>query len=353
MNSFGNIYRLTSFGESHGAAVGGVIDGIPAGVVISLNKIQEALDRRRPGTGPNVTPRREPDRLHILSGLLPAEPDKAEILHEGSLAIDRQTDRVITLGTPIGFYIENTDARPGAYDQVRELYRPNHADITYDGKYGLRDHRGGGRSSGRETISRVVAGAIAEQFLSQKGISVSAKIVAIGGEVDSRNFASILADARERGDSVGGVVECRIQGVPAGLGEPTFGKLQQMLASAMMSIGGAHGFEYGDGFGLSAMRGSDAADIPLPHGGYESNHCGGILGGISSGQEIVMRVGFKPTPSLGIPLRTIDRSGNAAQLTTAGRHDPCIAVRGVEVVRAMASIVLLDAWLMNLSAKNF
>lgn len=346
MNTFGNIFRLTTFGESHGPAIGGVIDGLPAGCRISLREVQDALDRRRPGSSANVSPRREPDRLQVLSGVMAVDPEG----NPGELRED--TDMVVTLGTPVGFTIPNLDARPGAYDHLRDLYRPNHADFTYDRKYGLRDWRGGGRSSGRETAARVVAGSFATQLLETKGITVCADVTAIGGCDNPEEFDRILRETRETGDSVGGIVTCRVNGVPAGLGEPVFGKLQQMLASAMLSIGGVHGFEYGDGFDLCAMRGSEAADQIHPQG-FLSNHSGGILGGISNGAEIIFRVGFKPTPSISHPLRTVDSQGNPSEIVTKGRHDPCIALRGAEVVKAMASVVMLDAWLMNLSAKNF
>lgn len=346
MNSFGNIYRLTSFGESHGPATGGVIDGLPAGCEISLDSLQELLDRRRPGSSALVSPRRETDRLRILSGLMAVGPD-------GELGpLLPETNRAVTLGTPVGFFVTNTDQRPGAYDHLKEIYRPNHADYTYDRKYGLRDWRGGGRSSGRETVARVVAGGFAIQILNRRGITVGTQVSEIGGCKDPDKFSHVIDLARNAGDSVGGVVDCRISGIPAGLGEPVFGKLQQMLASAMLSIGGVHGFEYGDGFRLSRMTGSGAADRMSP-AGFLSNHCGGILGGISNGEEIFFRVWFKPTPSVSIPLQTVDTSGRQAEIKTAGRHDPCIAIRGAEVVRAMAAMVILDASLMNLSAKGF
>lgn len=346
MNTFGNIFRLTSFGESHGPAIGGIIDGLPAGCVVSLNEVQTALDRRRPGTGDAVSQRNETDRLRILSGLMAISPD-------GDLSpLSADTDKAVSLGTPVGFYIPNSDTQPGAYDRLRNIYRPNHADFTYDKKYGLRDWRGGGRSSGRETAARVVAGAIAAQLLTSRGISVSTCVTEIGGCSDPAGFNEIINKVKRNGDSVGGVVTCRVTGVPVGFGEPVFGKLQQMLASAMLSIGGMHGFEYGDGFRLSGMRGSEAADRLAPEG-FLSNHCGGILGGISNGDEIVFRVGFKPTPSIAVTLRTIDTDGNPTETKTIGRHDPCIAIRGAEVVKAMAAMVLLDAALMNLSAKGF
>ena len=346
MNSFGNICRLTSFGESHGPAVGGVIDGLPAGCEISLIAIQERLDSRRPGSSPQVSSRREADRVEILSGLMAVGLD-GEL---GPLLPD--TDRAVTLGTPVGFLVRNTDQHPGAYDHLKEVYRPNHADFTYDRKYGLRDWRGGGRSSGRETVARVVAGGFAIQILNRRGITVETKVSEVGGSPDPESFCRVVEAARNAGDSVGGAVTCRISGIPAGLGEPVFGKLQQMLASAMLSIGGVHGFEYGDGFRLSRMTGSGAADQMSP-AGFLSNHCGGILGGISNGEEIIFRVGFKPTPSISIPLHTIDTSGRETEIKTIGRHDPCIAIRGAEVVKAMAAMVILDASLMGLSARGF
>lgn len=328
MNTFGSLYRLTSFGESHGPAVGGVIDGLPGCIPLSLSKIQEALDRRRPGKSAVVSQRREADKLEILSGVMPSETNP---------------DEVLTLGTPIGFIIRNSDVRSEAYSELQTVYRPNHADFTYQAKYGIRDWRGGGRASGRETVSRVVAGAIAEQLLDRKGIRIETHVTEIGGCSDSARFAELIAGARADGDSLGGVVETVVTGAPAGLGEPVFGKLQQQLASAMLSIGGIHGFEYGDGIAMAAMRGSECADIP---DGRATNHCGGILGGISNGAPIRFRVAFKPTPSIAKELPTIDSNGEETRLSTQGRHDPCIAIRGAEVVRAMTAMVLLDACLL-------
>lgn len=366
MNTFGNIYRLTSFGESHGPAVGGVIDGLPAGIRLSLKEVQTALARRRPGTGANVTTRNEPDRLHILSGVMALEnPDDTDSL----TALTPQSDIVVSLGTPIGFYVENTDARPDAYDTLRNTYRPNHADYTYDIKYGIRDWRGGGRSSGRETISRVVAGAFAQQILTSAGININAKVTEIGGCSDPTRFNTLLQQARAAGDSLGSIVTVEVTGVPAGLGEPTFCKLQQMLASAIFSIGAVHGFEYGDGFAMAAMRGSEAADCmqSADDADYEnscasygpvkprfsSNHCGGILGGISSGQPIRFRVAFKPTPSIGQPLPTVGTRGTNTTVSTAsGRHDPCIGIRGCEVVRAMTAMVIYDALLLSRTSSH-
>lgn len=343
MNSFGNIYRLTSFGESHGPAVGGVIDGFPPGVKLSLAMLQESLDRRRPGGSRGVSQRRERDAVRILSGVMAVGADgNLGPLLEGS-------DEVVTLGTPIGFYVENTDCRGEDYAGMKDVFRPNHADYTLWRKYGIRDWRGGGRSSGRETVSRVVAGALAEQFLRSAGIEIKAELAEIGGCSDSSRFEEMLDQARREGDSLGGVVSCRIDGVPAGIGEPTFGKLQQMLASAMLSIGGVHGFEYGDGFSLSAMKGSLAAD-GMSAAGFLSNHCGGIQGGVSNGQPVLLRVGFKPTPSVGVALPTVDVDGNEIEWKTTGRHDPCIAVRGAAVVEAMAAMVVMDAMLMSLAS---
>lgn len=332
MNTFGSIYRLTSFGESHGPAIGGVIDGLPANQLISLDAIQEELDSRRPGSGKNVTQRREPDKLVLLSGYLPVEG---------------QPSMIRSLGTPIGFYVANTDQHSSDYESLRHVYRPNHADLTYDLKYGIRDHRGGGRASGRETISRVVYGAFAKQLLARVGISVSARVTEIGGCPDPSKFDEMIAEARAAGDSLGGIVSGSIVGVPAGLGEPTFGKLQQMLASAMLSIGAVHGFEYGDGFALASMTGTQAADRMDGRDSFISNHCGGILGGISDGQPIPFRVAFKPTPSVSAPLQTVTDTFEPTVLQTKGRHDPCIALRGATVVSAMAAAVILDALLLS------
>jgi chorismate synthase len=343
MNSFGNIYRLTSFGESHGRAIGGVIDGVPSGIELSLAEVQAALDRRRPGSSSTVTQRREADRLQVLSGVMAVDSD-------GCLeALMPDSDRVVTLGSPIGFYVENRDNNSAAYDNLRDVYRPNHADFTYQKKYGLRDWRGGGRSSGRETLSRVVAGSIAEQILAKFGVSISVEVAEIGGCNDANRLEQMITEARNAGDSLGGVVSCSIKGVPVGLGEPVFGKLQQMLASAMLSIGGVHGFEYGDGFRLAQMRGSEASDGIRPDG-FMSNHCGGILGGISNGEEIKMRIAFKPTPSISIPQPSITVADEPTEVKTIGRHDPCIAIRGAEVVRAMAAMTIFDAYLINRSS---
>lgn len=345
MNTFGNIFRLTSFGESHGPAIGGVIDGIPSQYIISLSAIQNALDRRRPGSNNHVSPRQETDRLEILSGLMSVDEN------EQPIPFDPTVDKAITLGSPIGFIVRNINSRSEDYKQLQNIYRPSHADLTYDAKYGIRDWRGGGRSSGRETISRVVAGAFASQILNKYAIRVTANVTEIAGCTDSSQFDKIITETKADGDSVGGIVSCRISGLTRGIGEPIFAKFQQMLASAMLSIGGVHGFEYGDGFRLAEMKGSDAAD-QMSTNGYLSNHCGGILGGISNGEEINFRVAFKPTPSIAKPLQSIDSNGNQVSVSTHGRHDPCIAIRGAEVVKAMAAIVIFDGILMNKVSRN-
>lgn len=344
MNSFGNIFRLTSFGESHGPAVGGVIDGVPARVVIDLDEFRRYVARRRPGR-PGVSPRSEADRVELLSGVMGCDCNGEITGAAGDAA-----RMVVTLGTPIGFMVRNTDMRPGDYDALRRVYRPSHADYTWEKKYGLRDWRGGGRSSGRETLSRVVAGAIAAQILKPLGVSVSARLVAVGDEADPARFQSVLAEVAAARDSVGGVVECVASGVPAGWGEPVFGKLQQMLAGAMLSIGGVKGFEYGGGFAMARMHGSEANDCMCVDDGvmkFTSNNSGGIQGGISNGCDIVMRVAFKPTPTIGLPQRTVGADGRELLFSATGRHDPCIAVRGAVVVEAMAAMVLCDAMLMS------
>lgn len=349
MNSFGHTLRLTTFGESHGPAIGGVLDGMPAGLRVDPGLVQQALDRRRPGGGALGSARREPDRVQILSGI-----------YDG-----------LTLGTPIGFVIPNTDTRSADYERLRHLYRPNHADFTYQAKYGVRDHRGGGRASARETACRVVAGALAEQALAIHGITLCAYASAIGGvececgrpdpsqvyasdvRCPDPRAAALMREriqaARSAGDTVGGTVSCVVRGVPPGLGEPLFGKLQASLAAAMMSIPAAKGFEYGLGFASASALGSETADIFLPGEPVRTlaNHSGGIQGGISNGGEITFRVAFKPAPTLMRPVPTIDDSGRPATLEMTGRHDPCVVPRAVPVVGAMACLVLLDAMLMH------
>lgn len=332
MNSYGDIYRVTTWGESHGPAIGGVIDGMPAGITVSEDFIRECMDERRPGQSALVTARREYDHVEILSGVF-----------EG-----------VTTGAPIGFIIRNKDARSAAYDNMRDVFRPNHADFTYQAKYGIRDYRGGGRSSARETACRVVGGALAQMALSTQGISVSARLISAGGVSGSPEaMDEAIRTAAAQGDSVGGIVECTIKGCPAGLGDPSGNKLSAMLASAMMSINAAKGFEIGDGFALAAARGSEVPDtwIPAPEDprGIRTvtNHSGGIQGGISNGEDIILRVAFKPTPTLLRDLDTVDGAGHATVLKAKGRHDPCVAVRAVPVVKAMAAITVLDALLRS------
>ena len=331
-NSFGEVFRLTTFGESHGPAIGGVIDGVPAGCPISLEAIQTDLDRRRPGGGGLATTRREPDRVEILSGIF-----------EG-----------VTLGTPIGFIIRNTSQRSADYDLTRHVYRPSHADYTYQAKYGVRDHRGGGRASARETACRVVAGSVARQILQQQGITISAWASRIGMlelPAQEAQLDDYTRSLRATGDTVGGIVECEVTGTPAGLGEPLFGKLQARLAEAMLSIPAVKGFEYGDGFEMACMQGSDANDpFDIDDDGRiitTSNHSGGIQGGISNGAPITMRVAFKPVATIMQPQNTVDDQGRHAVLEPRGRHDVCVVPRAVPVVEAMAAMVILDAFLLN------
>lgn len=352
MNSFGNIYRLTTFGESHGVAVGGVIDGMPAGVEIDLDEVQRQLDRRRPGQSSIVTARDEKDRVKILSGLF-----------EG-----RST------GTPIGFMVENADQHSNDYENIRHTFRPSHADYTYTAKYGLRDHRGGGRSSARETISRVVGGAFAMQALASVGIKIYAYTsrvgeIALGDDyslydpslietnavrcpdiVKASEMESLISAVKKDGDTIGGTVTCVIKGVPAGLGSPAFGKLHAQLGAAMLSINAAKGFEYGMGFAGVGHRGSEMIDIFTCDGGTLhtlTNHSGGIQGGISNGEDIYFKVAFKPVATLLKEVATISDTGEPVTLKARGRHDPCVLPRAVPVVEAMAAMVILDAWLMN------
>lgn len=325
-NTFGEILRLTTFGESHGAALGGIIDGLPARLRIDRDTIDSMMAARRPGSGPNVTQRREDDRVEILSG----------VSSDG-----------LTLGTPIGFIIRNNDARSGDYDHLRDVYRPGHADFTYQMKYGIRDHRGGGRASARETAVRVAAAAIVTPLLGD--INVTATVTSIGGITAPQEWPALLKAAALNHDSVGGTVQCVATGVPVGLGEPVFGKLQARLASAIFSIPGVKGFEYGGGFAMADKWGSEVADpfITDDNGQIvtDTNFSGGIQGGITKGDHIVMRVAFKPTPSIGQPLQTVDTAGRPVTLNLTGRHDPCIAIRGAAVVRAMVILTLADALL--------
>lgn len=338
-SSFGTVFRVSTFGESHGGAVGVVLDGATPGVELEEADVQAQLDRRKGGSGPAATPRAEPDRVSILSGVF-----------EGR-----------TTGTPILMILYNRDARSSAYDSIKDLYRPGHADFTYQAKYGIRDWRGSGRASGRETAGRVAAGAVARKLLAARGVSVLAYTKrAAGIECAAFDEAAIEANslracdaeaarlmlaeiekAKAEEDSVGGVVECRVRGVPAGLGEPVFDKLDAELAKAMLSIGAVKGIEFGAGFAAADMRGSEHNDW-MDSSGYLSNNSGGIVGGISNGAEIVFRIVVKPTSSIARPQRTVGRDGAEREIRTEGRHDVCICPRIVPVVEAMACLVLED-----------
>jgi chorismate synthase len=324
MNTFGRLFRVTTFGESHGPALGAVVDGCPARIPLAEADIQPLLDRRRPGTGPLVSPRPEADRVAILSGVF-----------EG-----------VTTGAPIALVVGNEHARSADYDALREVYRPGHADVTYAAKYGVRDHRGGGRSSGRETVGRVAAGAVALRLLSLRGIGVAARVIEVHGVAGEDAMAAEIQAAADRGDSVGGIVEVVATGVPAGLGDPVFGKLDAAIAGALMGIGAVKGVEIGAGFSAPARFGSENNDPILPNG-FGSNHAGGILGGISTGAPVVARCAVKPTPSIAIPQQTIDTAGRPVEVRVGGRHDPCIAFRLAPVAEAMLGLVLADALLVQ------
>lgn len=327
MNTIGKILTLTTFGESHGPAMGGVLDGMPAGVKIDMETLQRFVNRRRTGQTTASSSRDEKDRVEVLSGIWQGE----------------------TLGTPIGFVVRNTDARSDDYKDLARVYRPNHADFTWQAKYGIRDPRGGGRASARETVARVVAGGIAIQALSTIGITIDAQIV--GPRLGVADLEQAIDDAAHEGDTLGGIVSCTVKGVPAGLGEPVFGKLHAQLAAAMMSIPSVHGFEYGDGFELATKRGSEVMDVfeKRPDGsiGTVTNHSGGIQGGISNGEDITMRIAFKPVPTLMRPIGTIDHDGNTVTLQPRGRHDVWVVPRALPIVEAMAALVILDAYLLK------
>ncbi|MBQ6168250.1 MAG: chorismate synthase [Muribaculaceae bacterium] len=323
MNTIGKILTLTTFGESHGPAMGGVLDGMPAGVDIDLDALQRFVDRRRTGQTMGSSQRDELDRVEVLSGIWQGK----------------------TLGTPIGFIVHNTDARSEDYEEIACCYRPNHADYTWEAKYGIRDPRGGGRASARETVARVIAGGIALQALNHLGITIESSIVG------PRLGVAEIQEAAKNGDTLGGIIECMVKGVPAGLGEPLFGKLHAQLAAAMMSIPSVHGFEYGDGFEMASKRGSEVMDLFVKREdgtiGTATNHSGGIQGGISNGEDIVMRIAFKPVPTLMRDLPTVDRSGNPVTLHPRGRHDACVLPRALPIVEAMAALVILDNYLIK------
>ena len=348
-NTFGRVFRFSTWGESHGPAIGAVVDGCPPGLPLSEVDIQPFLDKRKPGTSKFTTQRREPDAVRILSGVF-----------EGR-----------TTGTPISLMIENTDQRSKDYSEVAKAYRPGHADYAYDAKYGFRDYRGGGRSSARETASRVAAGAVARLVIPD--VDIFAYVSEIGGdaidyarfdasEIDNnpffcpdpeaaRRWEKLVDDARLDGSSLGAVVECVASGVPAGWGAPLYAKLDSELAAAMMSINAVKGVEIGDGFAAARLRGEQNADPmrPGPDGKpvFLANHAGGIAGGISTGQPVKVRIAFKPTSSILIPVDTITRQGEAADIITKGRHDPCVGIRGVPVVEAMMALVLADQKLLH------
>ena len=352
MNSFGNIFRLTTFGESHGEAIGGVVDGMPAGIDIDMDFIQQELNRRRPGQSKITTSRQEPDQVELLSGVF-----------EGK-----------STGCPIGFIVRNTNQHSQDYENMRNVFRPSHADYTYQQKYGIRDHRGGGRSSARITISRCVGGALAKLVLKQLGISVQAYTSQVGNIALERDYhlydlsqtetnavrcpdaekaaqmEALITQVKGEGDTIGGVITCVIKGCPAGLGEPEFGKLHADLGAAMLSINAVKGFEYGEGFSGVTARGSEQNDIfiPGPNGiTTATNHSGGIQGGISNGQDIYFRVAFKPVATLLMEQDTVDIEGNPTTLTAKGRHDPCVLPRAVPVVEAMAAITILDHFMFQ------
>jgi chorismate synthase len=362
-NSFGHMFRVTTFGESHGPAIGCVIDGCPAGIPLTEADIQSDLDRRRPGQSKFVTQRKEPDTVRILSGVFQDERMPAQI----------------TTGTPIALLIENVDARSKDYSDIRDKFRPGHADYTYWAKYGVRDYRGGGRQSARETASRVAAGAVARKVLSSlyRNAIVRGALIQIGtrkigrenwdwAEVARNPFFSpdaqivapwteYLEDIRKTGSSVGAVIEIVADGIPAGLGAPVYAKLDADLASAMMSINAVKGVEIGDGFATAAMSGEENADEMRKGGNrpkFLSNHAGGILGGISTGQPIVARFAVKPTSSILSPRRTIDTGGNETEIATKGRHDPCVGIRAVPVGEAMMALVLADHALRHIGQRG-
>ena len=347
-NTFGRVFRFTTWGESHGPAIGAVVDGCPPGLSLSEGDIQPWLDLRKPGTSKFTTQRREADEVRILSGVF-----------EGR-----------TTGTPISLMIENTDQRSKDYSDVAKSYRPGHADYAYDAKYGFRDYRGGGRSSARETASRVAAGAVARAVI--PNVDIFAYVSAIGGDaIDYDNFdaaqigqnpffcpdaqaavrwEALVDGARKDGSSLGAVVECVASGVPAGWGAPLYAKLDGELAAAMMSINAVKGVEIGDGFAAAGLRGEQNADPMRPGADgpiFMANHAGGIAGGISTGQPIKLRVAFKPTSSILIPVETVTRDGQASDIITKGRHDPCVGIRGVPVVEAMMALVLADQMLLH------
>ncbi|UTW66674.1 chorismate synthase [bacterium SCSIO 12643] len=355
-NTFGKIFRLTSFGESHGKAIGGIIDGCPAGLELDLEQIQKELDRRKPGQSKLTTPRKEEDQVEFYSGIF-----------EGK-----------TTGTPIGFVIQNKDQRSKDYSEIKNVYRPSHADFTYDSKYGFRDYRGGGRSSARETAIRVVAGAIAKQILAIKGISIGAYVQRIGPVVMEQDIAfgdialsenslvrcpvSTISEKMEAAvqsaiaekDSLGGVVVAKIVGLPAGLGEPVFDKFHAALGHAMLGINAVKGFEIGSGFAAAEMKGSihnDAFEVQDKLVRTKTNHSGGVQGGLTNGEEVLCRVAFKPVATIGQVQQTVSNEKDHVEMAAKGRHDPCVVPRAVPIVEAMAALVTVDMLLRNQTSR--
>ena len=345
-SSFGTIFKLSTFGESHGPAIGGVIEGVPVNISLNIEEIQNELNRRKPGQSAIVTQRKESDSVQILSGIF-----------EGK-----------TTGTPIGFVIINEDQNPKDYSHIKDSYRPSHADFTYDKKYGNRDYRGGGRSSARETVSRVVAGAIAKQILGNIGIDIVAYVDQVGSirlgnnidynEIDNNpvrcpntdianEMEALIKSIKKEGDTIGGSVRCEINHLPPGLGEPVFDKLHAELGKAMLSINAVKGFEYGSGFNAIQMRGSEHNDVFNPDESTQTNHSGGIQGGISNGMPVTMRIAFKPVATIVMDQDSIDNKGDMVKVTGKGRHDPCVVPRAVPIVESMAAITILDFYLRN------
>jgi len=350
-NSFGEAFNLMTFGESHGEALGGIIDGCPAGVSLDMDAIQRELDRRKPGQSAIVTQRKEPDTAEFFSGIF-----------EGK-----------TTGTPIGFLVRNSNQKSKDYSHIKDSYRPSHADFTYDKKYGFRDYRGGGRSSARETVCRVVVGAIARQMIPE--MQFNAYVSQVGSLKLEKSYRELdfsltesnpvrcpdpelasameqqIREVRKAGDTIGGVITCVIQNIPAGLGEPVFDKLHARLGQAMLSINAVKGFEYGSGFEGVELRGSQHNDTFAPDGSTLTNHSGGIQGGISNGMDIYFRVAFKPVATLLQEYQTIDKEGNTVSLQGKGRHDPCVVPRAVPIVEAMAALVMADFYLLGRLSK--
>jgi chorismate synthase len=352
-NTFGTIFKLSTFGESHGVAVGGIIDGCPSGIQLNLDQIQTELNRRRPGQSKMVSPRNEADQIIFLSGLIDG----------------------FTTGAPIAFMVENKNQQPADYDALKDVYRPSHADYTYTMKYGMRDHRGSGRASARETLSRVVGGAVAAQINQKEGIEIIAWVKAIGPLMipdDKQNYhreeiekslvrcpepetakkmESYIESLKQEGDSTGGIIECIIKNVPHGLGEPVFDRLEADLAKAMLSLPATKGFEIGSGFAMASKKGSEVNDaLVLKDGKISSvsNHSGGVQGGISNGENIVFRVAFKPASTIKKEQQTVNQMGEAIRISPEGRHDPCVVPRAVPIVEAMAHLVITDHLFRNL-----